>query len=167
MSQARRTQKQEKNFYLLRGKDNTQVEYKQATNHSLSCNSTACKLNLGGKISTVLKAPTVLGSTLHRSSCARASNNTRIRWLLPEKNKRCIWTSLWHSSKKFLTHSLFLFANLILWLITQLYFQNMSGQSWLPETISSYISSWLQYTNLILCKLLKRVRNQSHLYLTL
>lgn len=75
MSQARVTQKQgKKPFYLLRGKHNTQVEYKQATNHSLSCYSTACKLNLRGKISTLLKAPTVLGSTLRRSSYARASN---------------------------------------------------------------------------------------------
>lgn len=54
MSQARMTEKKEKkkHFYWLRGKDKTQVEHKQATNHSLSCYSTACKLNLRGKIST-------------------------------------------------------------------------------------------------------------------
>lgn len=50
MSQARRTQKKgKKTFYWLRGKDNTQVEHKQAYNHSLSCYLTACKLNLRGK----------------------------------------------------------------------------------------------------------------------
>lgn len=98
MSRARMTQKGKKPFYWLKGKDNElSVElaiHKQATNHLLSSYSTACEINLRGQIITVLQAPVVLGSALHSSRWASASNNTRTRCLLLKKNKRCIWMSL-------------------------------------------------------------------------